>query len=162
MEKKYLILRNTREMRRFDCSEICYIRASGNKSGIFLINGEYILVMMQIGKIKEIMAKSLPCFEKDFFPVGRSFVVNKKNLSYINATDQKLEFYGKHADDYLKGYKDGYLAGHRDGLVKSSSSVTPPDTMVLKADKNAQLPQEDLKKLMDSFNENIIVTTNEK
>ena len=46
------------------------------------------------------------CFEKDFFPVGRSFVVNKKNLSYINATDQKLEFYG---DSLIEKEVSGYL-----------------------------------------------------
>lgn len=162
MEKEYLLLGNTRETQRIDSSDICYIRASGNKSAIFLTRGDFIVVTMQLGIIKEIMSKSLKCFEKDFFSVGRSFVVNKKNLSYINTTDQILEFYGKHTEDYLKGYKDGYLAGHRDGLVKSSPSVTPPDAMVLKADKHTQLPQEDLKDLMDSFKENIIVVTNEK
>lgn len=149
--KEYLKLGNTREMRRIDSSDICYIRAFGNNSAIFLTNGDFILITMQIGAIKEIMTESLACFKKDFFSVGRSFVVNKKNLSYINTTDQKLEFYGKRTEDYLKGYKDGYLAGHRDGLVKASPSVTPPETMVLKADKNTQLPKEDLKDLMNGI-----------
>ena len=52
MEKEYLLLGNTRETRRIDSSDICYIRAVGNNSAVFLTKGDYILITMQLGIIK--------------------------------------------------------------------------------------------------------------
>ena len=158
--KEYLNLSNTREMYRIDVADICYIQAQGNYSIIYLNNGEYIQVLIKLGIFKDTILKSLKCFEEDFYTIGRSFIVNKKNLTYINLSESKLEFSGKRTEDYLRGYKDGYSAGHRDGLINVSTFM-PSDPMVLKKGQNVQLPKEDLKELMDSFKRNINEITKE-
>jgi len=160
--KEYLTIGNTKERHRIDAADICYIRAKGNYSHIYLTDGTVIELVIQLGDIKEILPKSIPLSEKNFIPVGRSFIVNKKNLSYICATDKerKIEFFGKRTKDYLNGYKDGYSAGHMDGIL-NISKLMPPDPMVLKADPHTQLPKEDLQELMEGFKKNTILI-NEK
>ncbi|MBQ9508375.1 MAG: LytTR family transcriptional regulator [Bacteroidales bacterium] len=159
--KEYLILGNTRQIHRIDTSDICYIRAKGNSSIVYLAHGRYFEVSMQIGKIDDAIHEYLPYSKKDFIFIGRSFIVNKKNLSYINVSDQKLEFFGKRTEEYLKGYSDGYAAGHSDGL-KNISTCMPPDTMVLEQDDQTHLSKDDLKDLLNSIKENMKVKSNEK
>ena len=159
--KEFLIVGTTRQIRRIDAADICYIRGAGNSSIVYLIHGEYYKIPKQIGQVNEVIQNCLPYYKKYFKFIGRSFIVNSKNLSYIDTTDMKLEFFSKRTDDYLKGYSDGYAAGNRDGL-KNLSSLMPPDLMVLEKDSKTQLPKEDLIELLNSIKENITVTNNEK
>lgn len=163
MKKEYLIIGNTKEKYRIDVADICYIRAAGNNSNVCLTDGTFIKLKMQLGMIKDVLPQSIPQSEKDFFPVGRSFVINKKNLSYICVTDKErmLKFFGKRTEDYLKGYKDGYSAGNMHGFM-NMSKLMPPDPVVLKSGSDTQLPKEDLQELMDNLPNTLLTKEKEK
>jgi hypothetical protein len=151
-KKEYLIIGNTKEKYRIDVADICYIQARGNRSRFCLTDGTFIELVMQLGQIKQVLPTSIPQSVKDFFPVGRSFVINKKNLSYICVTDKerKLKFFGKRTEDYLRGYKDGYSAGNLHGFM-NESKLMPPDPVVLRSSPDTQLPKEDLQELMNNL-----------
>ena len=163
--KEFLIVGDSRELYHIDSADIGYIQALGNYSNIFLTNGEVVRVLMNLGEVNKAIKKCFLYYQKDFQRVGRSLIINKRNLSKIEITSNhpKLEFSGKRTEDYLKGYSDGYLAGQKDGLL-GMSSLMPPDNMVLR-DEQEHLPRDPmkvfLKDLKMSIEEDMIEKSNE-
>lgn len=88
--KEYLILGNTREMYHIDSADIWYIKADGDYSDVFLTNSQKIEVTMQIGEVQKAINKYLPQRRYDFKRVGRSLIINKNHLFYINLQAQQL------------------------------------------------------------------------
>ena len=160
MIKDFLIVGDSHELFHIDSDNIGYIRAKGNYSNIYLTNGEVVLVLMQLGDVEEEIRKRLPNYGKDFRRLGRSLIINKRNLLKIDFTSKKpkLEFSSKRTEDYLKGYKDGYKAG-----VLGKISSIPSDTMILEEQtdnllKNCQeskLSKEPIKELMKELKNSI-------
>ena len=145
--KEFLIIGNSHILYHIDSDDIGYIRALGNYSNIYLINGEVVRVLMKIKDVEAAIGACLPYYQKDFQKIGRSLIINERNLSKIDCSPNllpKLEFSGKRTEDYLKGYEVGYDAGYKAGVVGKDSSI-PPDTMILKDNPNqiqeSSLPQ---------------------
>ena len=142
--KEFLVIGNSHELYSIDTADICYIKAAGNRSVIFLTNGEELVLSMQIGKILKYIQDNLRYHVDDFLDIGRSFVVNRVNLFYVNSRLKKLIFSDKLSKVYSKGYKDGYLAGHIDG-GNGRFQVIPTDMERLKID---DVPKDNIKDLM--------------
>lgn len=168
--KEFLIIGNSVELKHIDASEICYITADGNSSYIYLTSGEKIHVLLKIGHVFEKIQTCLPYYKKGFYMVGRSLIINKINLSYMNVSKQLLIFSDKRSDTYLKGYTTGYAAGYSDGRL-GEPSFLPPDInvgrMILQykhdedqeseeTEKKPRLPKERLKELMERITKDII------
>ena len=164
MIKDFLIVGNSHELFHIDSDNIGYIRAKGNYSNIYLTNGKIVPVLMQLGDVEEEIKKRLPNYGKDFRRLGRSLIINKRNLLKIDFTSKKpkLEFSSKRTEDYLKGYKDGYKAGYKAGVLGKNSSI-PSDTMILEEQtdnllKNCQeskLSKEPINELMKELKNSI-------
>lgn len=156
--KEFLIVGNSHILYHIDSDDIGYIRALGNYSNIYLINGEIVQVLMNLKNVEAAIKVCLPYYQKDFQKIGRSLIINERNLSIIDCSPNllpKLEFSGKRTEDYLKGYEAGYAAGYKAGVFGKDSSI-PPDTMILKENpdqlpKNSQesgLPQAPIKEYL--------------
>lgn len=144
--KEFLIIGNSHILYHIDSDDIGYIRALGNYSNIYLINGEIVKVLMKIKEVEAAIEACLPYYQKDFQKIGRSLIINERNLSKIDCSPNllpKLEFSGKRTKDYLKGYELGYAAGYKAGVSGNDSSI-PPDTMILKDNPDQKMQESGL------------------
>lgn len=146
--KEFLILRNSRELKHIDSSDIWYISADADYSKIFLTNGKIIHVTMQLGDVKRAIDKHLPLYHNDFYRVGQSLIINKIYLFGINLTKRQLVLSDRRAEGYFMGYSAGYAAGHSDYRSGKPSYINldiSSEGMVLTASK------ESLKKLKEEI-----------
>ena len=99
-------------------------------------------------------------YQKDFQRVGRSIIINRRNLFKIEVVDKKprMEFYGKRTEDYMRGYIDGYNAGHKDGCSGTCSTI-PPDSMVVEENEDDSvevgLPNQPVKKFLQKLRDSV-------
>lgn len=152
--KEFLILRNSRELKHIDSSDIWYISADGDYSYIFLTNGKKVHVTMQLGDVKRAIDRYLPRFHNDFHRVGQSLIINKIYLFSINLTKQQVVLSDKRAEGsvvgYFAGYAAGYSSGHSDYRLGKPSHINldiSSEGMVLTASKESlKVLKEELEK----------------
>lgn len=70
---------------------IVYISAEGNYSSITTISGDKFLCSMQLGRIEALIVSSMAESASGFIRIGKSLIVNKNFVSYINISQQKLQ-----------------------------------------------------------------------
>ena len=87
---KCLIFSNSGELLRVPCDSVVYISADGNYSTLILTNGSNHIVTSQLGQIEQKMLKLVDKGDNRFIRIGKSLIVNKDYIAYINPTKQKL------------------------------------------------------------------------
>lgn len=70
---------------------VVYITADGNYSVITLADGESFVLTMQLGQIERRIAEMLESDDNRFIRIGKSLIVNRDFIAYINPVRQKMK-----------------------------------------------------------------------
>lgn len=88
--KHQLVVSNSIELVRLYAEDIVCIEAEGNYSTFYLIGGEKRLVLFQLGQLEHLMGEQLGEEAETFVRIGRSLIINRKYIYYINLNRQQL------------------------------------------------------------------------
>lgn len=86
MNDTHLIISTSNDLWRVAANHIIYIQADGNYCNIFQTGGEIKVVTLQLGQITQKMENL--CMK--FVRIGKSLVVNRRYIYYIQATKKQL------------------------------------------------------------------------
>ena len=93
MEERFLIITPT-QMVRVAVDEIVYVRADGNYCDLVLINGRKRNMTFQLHYFEDNLRRLKSA--KTFIRVGRSLIVNRDYVQFIDLSGQTVIFGGKH------------------------------------------------------------------
>lgn len=69
---------------------VVYITADGNYSAMTLIDGEQFVLTLQLGQIERRIAENLDSDDNRFIRIGKSLIVNREFIVFINPVRQKM------------------------------------------------------------------------
>ena len=85
-----LIFSTSTELLRISRDAMVFICADGNYSSLHTADGcEYVLTL-QLGQIEKRIAETADVDDHRFIRIGKSLIINRKFLTLINPTRQKL------------------------------------------------------------------------
>lgn len=87
---RYLIISTSIDLVRIALDGIVYAISEGNYATIVLTDGEQRLVTCQLGTIERLIKEQLDETNINFIRIGRSLIVNREYIHYINPTRQQL------------------------------------------------------------------------
>lgn len=88
--KRQLIISNTAELVRLCAEDIVSIEADGNYSTLYVVGEEKRVVLFQLGQLERMMGEQLAEEAEAFIRIGRSLIVNRNYIYYINLNRQQL------------------------------------------------------------------------
>lgn len=92
---KCLIITTTNDMLRLQYDNIVYITSDGNYSQFLLSGGDMRMVTVQLGQIERLIERQLGVFGRLFIRIGKSLIINRDYIYYININQQRLELNDK-------------------------------------------------------------------
>lgn len=87
---KNLIISNSADLVRVPVDKVVYIASDGNYSTLYQANGEERLLTYQLGYIEKIIAAQLSEECDSFIRIGKSLIINRIYVHYINVSKQQL------------------------------------------------------------------------
>lgn len=88
--KKQLVISTSIDMLRISPDKIVYILADGNYSTLVQSdNGKFVLTY-QLGQIEKLMSTQLGGDGNIFIRIGKSLIINRSYIYYINIPKQKI------------------------------------------------------------------------
>ena len=88
--KKHLIISTSVDLVRIAPERIVYISSDGNYSTLIQADGETRMLSYQLGQIEKMIASQLGSDGNVFIRIGKSLIINRSYIYYINITKQKL------------------------------------------------------------------------
>ena len=88
--KRQLIISNTVELLRLHAEDIVSIEADGNYSTIYIVGEEERVVLFQLGQLEHMIGEQLDDEAETFVRIGRSLIINRNYIYYINLNRQLL------------------------------------------------------------------------
>ena len=88
--KRLLIISNTAELVRLCAEDIVSIEADGNYSTLYVVGEEKRVVLFQLGQLERMMGEQLAEEAEAFIRIGRSLIINRTYIYYINLNRQQL------------------------------------------------------------------------
>lgn len=88
--KPQLIISNTAELVRLHSEDILSIEADGNYSNLYIVGEEERMVLGQLGQLERMIGDQLGEEASAFIRVGRSLIINRNYIYYINPSRQVL------------------------------------------------------------------------
>ena len=88
--KPQLIISNTVELVRLHSEDILSIEADGNYSNLYIVGEEERMVLGQLGQLERMIGDQLGEEASAFIRVGRSLIINRNYIYYINPSHQVL------------------------------------------------------------------------
>ena len=88
--KPQLIISNTVELVRLHSEDILSIEADGNYSNLYIVGEEERMVLGQLGQLERMIGDQLGEEASAFIRVGRSLIINRNYIYYINPSRQVL------------------------------------------------------------------------
>jgi len=88
--KEYLVISTSIDLLRVASEDIIYVSADGNYSSFAFTFGEPRMVTMQLGQIERLLAEQLIDTGINFIRIGKSLIINRTYISYINLPKQQL------------------------------------------------------------------------
>ena len=92
---KCLIITTTNDLLRLQYDNIVYITSDGNYSQCLLSGGDMRMVTVQLGQIERLIERQLGVFGRLFIRIGKSLIINRDYIYYININQQRLELNDK-------------------------------------------------------------------
>lgn len=89
MEQR-LIFTTTTEMLRVPAGAVVYVSADGNYSALTTADGGSYVLTMQLGQIERHIARMLAEGDNRFIRIGKSLIVNRDFIAFINSPRQKM------------------------------------------------------------------------
>ena len=87
---KYLIVSTSNDLVRIAFDRIVYISSDGNYSTLVQTDGEMRMLSFQLGQIEKMIALQLGAEGNIFIRIGKSLIINRSYIYYINVPKQKL------------------------------------------------------------------------
>ncbi len=69
---------------------VVYVSADGNYSAITTVDGSRFVVTLQLGQIEKRIARLLDENDNRFIRIGKSLIVNRDFIAFINPARQKM------------------------------------------------------------------------
>lgn len=88
--KKHLIIATSNDLVRIAPDRIVYISSDGNYSTLVQADGEMRMLSFQLGQIEKMIACQLGTDGNIFIRIGKSLIINRSYIYYINIPKQKL------------------------------------------------------------------------
>ena len=88
--KKHLIISTSVDLVRIAPEKIVYIASDGNYSTMVQADNEVRMLSYQLGQIEKMIASQLGDEGNNFIRIGKSLIINRSYIYYINITKQKL------------------------------------------------------------------------
>ena len=85
-----LVFSNANELISVPSAKVIFVEADGNYSSLFMADGDYFVLTIQLGQIERKMAEMDNVGENIFIRIGKSLIVNRDYITYINPARQKL------------------------------------------------------------------------
>lgn len=85
-----LIISTTTELVRISPTKIVYISSDGNYSTLMQLDGELRILSHQLGQIEKMIETQLRNDSNNFIRIGKSLIINRAYIYYINVAKQKL------------------------------------------------------------------------
>ncbi len=87
---KQLIISTSNDLVRIAPDRIVYISSDGNYSTLVQADGEVRMLSFQLGQIEKMIASQLGSEGNIFIRIGKSLIINRSYIYYINVPKQKL------------------------------------------------------------------------
>ena len=87
---KRLVFTTSTEIIRVPPDAVIFITADGNYSTITLADGESFTLTLQLGQIERRIADMLDENDNRFIRIGKSLIVNRDFIAFINPLRQKM------------------------------------------------------------------------
>lgn len=87
---KDLLFATSTELIRIPSDAVVYITADGNYSAITMADGSSYVLTMQLGHIERRIADIVEDNDNRFIRIGKSLIVNREFITYINPSRQKV------------------------------------------------------------------------
>ena len=85
-----LVFATSTEVLRVPAGAVVFVAADGNYSAITMADGEDFVLTMQLGQVERRMAELLDADDNRFIRIGKSLIVNRDYITFINPARQKL------------------------------------------------------------------------
>lgn len=87
---KRLVFTTSTEIIRVPAASVVCITADGNYSAITMADGEKFVLTLQLGHIEKRIAEVLEKADHRFIRIGKSLIVNREFIAFINPARQKM------------------------------------------------------------------------
>ena len=92
---------------RVASEEIVYISSDGNYSNFVFTFGDKRVMTIQLGQVEHLLKDQLKLSGKDFIRIGKSLIINRNYINYINLPKQQLVLTNGYSTSYtLSASKD--------------------------------------------------------
>ena len=98
--KEYLVISTSVDLMRAASEDIVFISSDGNYSSFVFTYGESRVVTMQLGQVERLLAEQLTQSGANFIRIGKSLIINRTFISYINLTKQQLVLSDGHSTSH--------------------------------------------------------------
>ena len=88
--KQYLIISTSNDLVRIAPDRIVYISSDGNYSTLIQADGDIRMLSFQLGQIEKMISTQLGNEGNIFIRIGKSLIINRSYVYYINIPKQKL------------------------------------------------------------------------
>lgn len=88
--KKQLIIFTSIDLVRISPERIVYISSDGNYSTLVQTDNEVRMLSFQLGQIEKMISTQLESDSATFIRIGKSLIINRSYIYYINIPKQKL------------------------------------------------------------------------
>ncbi len=90
MPKRHLIISTANDMVRIAAEKIVYVSSDGNYCNLVQTDNESRLLTFQLGQIESMIHDQLGAKDNPFIRIGRSLIINRNYIYYINLQNQRL------------------------------------------------------------------------
>ena len=90
LPKRQLIIPTSIDLVRIAPERVVYISSDGNYSTLVQADGEMRMLSFQLGQIEKMIADQLGSEGNNFIRIGKSLIINRSYIYYINVPKQKL------------------------------------------------------------------------
>lgn len=87
---KHLVFTTSTELVRVLPDTVVFIAADGNYSAITMVDGGNFVLTLQLGQVERHIAQMLENNDNRFIRIGKSLIVNRDFIAFINPPRQKM------------------------------------------------------------------------
>lgn len=95
-----LIFSTSVELVRVNPEHLVFISSDGNYSTLVLSDGESRVLTLQLGQLEKLIETQLGSAGMLFIRIGRSLIINRTFVYYINISQQKLILSNQHGANH--------------------------------------------------------------
>ena len=98
--RKQLVISTTNELVRIAPEHVVYISSDGNYSTLVQTDGGTHILTHQLGQLEKLISTQLGKESSVFIRIGKSLIINRSFIYYINIAKQKLTLSDVERFDY--------------------------------------------------------------